>query len=335
MRRIWKAVPLVLFAAVLFAGCSQPTAEPAVEAPAAEEPAVEEPATAAPLPEPTDSGPELIAFTDGFGRDVVLQEPAKRIISMAPSNTEVVFAIGAGDLLVGRDDFSDYPEEALEVASVGDIYAGLNIEAIVGLNPDLVLAADITPPEQIAALEDVGLTVFAVGNPREFEDLFGNIELIGVLTGRTVEADALADELRATYAQIIEATAKVEPVSVFYEVDGSDQNAPWTTGTGTFQQTVFDLIGGDNRAADIQGWGQLSLEEIVLRDPQVIVFGSGPFVPTTVENLVARPGWGELTAVSQGRVFGINTDLVDLPGPRLVEGLRQLAEMLHPELFDG
>ena len=326
--------PLLLVAVVLLAGCSQPTAEPELLESVVEEPRVVDPATTEPVPEPTEPPPEPIAFTDGFGREVILQEPAKRIVSIAPSNTEVVFAIDAGDLLVGRDDYSDYPEAALEVPSIGDTYADLNVEAIVGLNPDLVLAADITPPEQIEALESVDLTVFVVGNPQGFEDLFANIELVGALTDRVTAADALVAVLRATYQQIIEATANVEPVSVFYEVDGSDQNAPWTTGTGTFQQTVFDLVGGDNIAAEIQGWGQLSLEEIVLRDPQVIIFGSGPFVPTTVDNLVARPGWGDLSAVTEGRVFSIDTDLVDLPGPRLVEGLRQLALMLHPGLFD-
>jgi iron complex transport system substrate-binding protein len=120
---------------------------------------------------------------------------------------------------------------------------------------------------------------------------------------------------------------------MFYEVDGSDPQAPWTTGSGTFQQLMFELVGGANIAADLEGWGQLSLEAIVVRDPQVIIFGAGPFVPTTVESLMARPGWERISAVEQGRVYPIDTDLVDVPGPRLVEGLELLARLLHPEAF--
>lgn len=330
MTRIRNFSLLFLITAALLAGCSQPADEPVAVDPVSVEPAaadsVEEP--------PAAASPGPLAITDGFGRAIILEQPASRIISLAPSNTEVLFAIGAGDRLIGRDDYSDYPEAALSVPSIGDTYGDLNIEAIVAFNPDLVLAADITPVEQIEALESVGLTVFVVGNPLEFVDLFTNIETLGALTGQGTEAGALVDELRSSYEQVLEATSGIEPVSVFYEVDGSDQAAPWTTGSGTFQQTMFDLVGGENIAAEIQGWGQLSLEEIVVSDPQVIIFGAGSFVPTTVDNLMDRPGWGDLTAVSEGRVFSIDTDLVDLPGPRLVEGLRQLAAMLHPDLFN-
>lgn len=281
-------------------------------------------------PEPTEAPLRLI---DGFGREVTLEGPAQRVVSMAPSNTEILFAIDAGELLVGRDEFSDFPAEALEVESIGNIYGDLNTEIIVSMEPDLVLAAGITPPEHIQQLEELDLTVYAVGNPADFEGLFENLTTIGTLVGHDVEAAALVEGLRAEYAQVIAAVEGVEPVSLFYEVDGTDPTAPWTTGSGTFQQLIFEQAGGQNIAADLEGWGQMNQEEIVERNPQVIVFADGSFVPTTVDSLKARPGWDGISAVSGDRVYGVDTDLLDLPGPRLVEGLRRLASLLHPGIF--
>jgi len=327
---------------IVLAACSSPTRAVLPNAVASATETVEvsaAPATLTFLPptaSPTEANPAtpvLITEVDGLGRRVTLASPARRLVSLAPSDTEILFAIGAGEQLIGRDDFSDYPAQVAEVPSIGSTYGELNTEAIVGLSPDLVLAASITPPEHIEALEAVGLTVFVVGNPDEFAELFDNLELVGRLTGHEPEAIALADNLAARYEVVVTAIQGLEPVSVFYEVDASDPAAPWTTGSGTFQQLMFELAGAENVAADLQGWGQLSLEELVVRDPQVIIFGAGPFVPTTVDSLKARPGWGTIAAVEQDRVYAVDTDLLDLPGPRLVEGLEQVARLLHPEAF--
>jgi iron complex transport system substrate-binding protein len=129
-------------------------------------------------------------------------------------------------------------------------------------------------------------------------------------------------------------TAETEPVSVFYEVDGSDPTAPWTTGAETFQDVLIGMAGGENIAGDIMGWGQISLEELVTRDPEVVIFGEGPWVPTTVESVGERAGWGDISAVQQDRVYGIDTNWVDRPGPRLVLALERMAEVIHPELFE-
>ncbi|MFP3855032.1 MAG: ABC transporter substrate-binding protein, partial [Anaerolineales bacterium] len=266
-------------------------------------------------------------------REVELESIPERIVSMSPSNTEILFAIGAGDKIVGRDDFSDYPEEALEIPSIGSTYDELNTEAIVELEPDLVLAAGITPPEHVETLESVGLNVYVLGNPTDFEGLFENLRTAGQLTGHEEEAEALVADMQARFDDIVGKMEDVEPVSVFYEVDGTDPTSPWTTGSGTFQDLAIDLAGGENVFSDIEGWGQVNLEEIVVRDPSVIVFADGPFVPTTVESLKERAGWGGISAVQNDQVYGMDTDLLDLPGPRLVEGLETMAQILHPELF--
>jgi len=273
---LWRLLSLLVPVALISTACArQPTAESQVEpAPSPTSQVVEQ----APAP-PEAPADESITLVDGVGRQVTLPGPAKRIVSLAPSNTEILFALGAGAQLVGRDDISDYPPEAQAVTSIGSTYGQLNSEAILALEPDLVLAAD-------------------------------------------TRVEAVTDKV-----------ASADPVRVFYEVDGTDPTAPWTTGAGTFQDVLMGLAGGENIAGDIQGWGQMNLETIVARDPQVIIFGAGPWVPTTAESLAARTGWDIISAVQTGRVHGIDTNWVDRPGPRLVDALEQIAVFIHPELF--
>ncbi|MGH2620517.1 MAG: ABC transporter substrate-binding protein [Anaerolineales bacterium] len=277
---------------------------------------------------------EPLQWTDGLGRAVALSAPAQRIVSLAPSNAEILFAVGAGPQVVGRDDLSDYPAEASAVSSIGSTFGQLNTEAIVALQPDLVLAASITAPEQVQALEDLGLMVYVLTDPSDFEGLYRNLQIVGELTARADEAAALAAELEARVTAVEEKTQGVDRLRVFYEADATDPTAPWTTGSGTFQSVLIDLAGGSNVAGEITGWGQFSLEQLVAVDPQVIVFTSGPFVPTTSDSLAARPGWGAISAVADGRVYPIDTNWVDRPGPRLVEALEAMARFIHPELFD-
>ena len=287
-------------------------------------------ACAAPEPLPA----EPYELTDGLGREISLPSSVERIISLAPSNTEMLFAIGAGSQVVGRDDVSDYPARAAEVASIGSTFGELNTEAILALEPDLVLAADITAPEQLQSLEALGLTTFVVPNPTDFAGLYDNLLTIGEITGRVDEAAELAGELRSRMEAVTALTVELDPTRVFYEIDGSDPNAPWTTGSSTFQDLLIELAGGANVAAGIEGWGQIDLEELVIQDPEVIVFATGPFIITTSQSLAERPGWGGIAAVQSGRVVSIDTNWIDRPGPRLIDGLEALAHALHPELFE-
>jgi iron complex transport system substrate-binding protein len=193
--------------------------------------------------------------------------------------------------------------------------------------------AAITPIEQIEALTGLGLKVFQVPNPMVFEDLFLTLETIGLITGREQQATALADELAARVAAVEAAVVDADAVRVFYEVDGTDPTAPWTTGSGTFQQVLIEMVMGENVAVDLEGWGSMNLEQIVERDPEVIIFGAGPWVPTTSETLSARSGWGSISAVLDGRVYGVDTNWIDRPGPRLVDALEHFAHAVHPDLF--
>jgi iron complex transport system substrate-binding protein len=275
-----------------------------------------------------------LSLTDGLGRTVTLASPAQRVVSLAPSNTEILFALGAGDKIVGRDEFSDYPEQAKAIGSVGGSMGEYSLEAIAALKPDLVLAAEINTPEQVAALEKLGLTVYYLPNPKSFEELYTNLETVATLTGR--DATKLTDSLKARVTAVDE---KIMPLSyhpiVFYEVDATDPSKPYTAGVDTFINLIISRAGGANfteLAGITDSYPQVSLEQLVVAPPDFIILGDSMW-GTTPEVVAGRPGWESLLAVTEGRVFPFDDNLVSRPGPRLVDGLEALARLLHPESF--
>ena len=274
-----------------------------------------------------------LKFTDGLGREVTLSGSPQRIISFAPSNTEILFAIGAGEQVVGRDKLSDFPEEAKKATDIGSTFEALNTELIVSLEPDLVLAAEINTPEQVKQLEDLDLTVYYLKNPLTIEEMYGNLEIVAQLTGREQETSSLIESLKARVAAVDE---KIAPISsrpgVFYELDGTDPAKPFTAGKGTFITQLIERAGGHNIASDLEGYPQLSLEQVVDADPAFIILGDARY-GVTPESIAQRPGWENLSAVKNGKVVPFNDDLVSRPGPRLVDALEELAKLLRPELF--
>jgi iron complex transport system substrate-binding protein len=287
-------------------------------------------------PKPTEvqvKADSSIKLTDGLGREVKLDSPAQKIISIAPSNTEILFAIGAGAQVVGRDNLSDYPAAAAKAADIGSAFETLNTELIVSMKPDLILAAEINTAEQVKALEDLGLTVYYLKNPTTLEELYVNLEIVAQLTGRESEAAALVESLKARVAAVDE---KIAPLSsrmnVFYELDATDPAKPYTVGKGTFITLLIDRAGGTNIAGELDGYPQLSLEQVVVADPAVIILGDSAY-GITPESIASRPGWENLSAVKNNQIFPFDDNLVSRPGPRLVDGLEALAKLLHPELF--
>lgn len=277
-----------------------------------------------------------LEIIDGLGRTVKFDQPAQKIISIAPSNTEILYALGAGSQIVGRDEFSDYPEEAKQITNVGGGFGALDTETIVSLQPDLVLAAEINSPEQVKALEDLGLNVYLLANPKDLEGLLENVIIIGQVTGNIAEAQELAAELRGRISVVDEMISKVEerPL-VFYQLDSSDLNAPWTAGAGTFIDTLINRAGGNNLGSSLSdAYAQISIEQLLVQDPNVILVGDYTWGGVTVEDVISRPGWSEIEAVKEGRVYVFDDNLVSRPGPRMVDGLEEMAMLLHPDLFE-
>src|SRR5215510_3355798 len=323
-----KALLITLLLTLLAACAPQATSTAApvpTEVVATNAPATETP-TSAPVEVP-------LTLTDGLGREVQLGGPAQRIISLAPSNTEILFAIGAGSQVVGRDNLSDYPEAAQAATDIGSAFEALNTELIVSLKPDLILAAEINTPEQVKALEDLGLTVYYLKNPTTLEELYKNLEIVGQMTGHHDDAAKLIDDLKARVAVVDAkiAMATTKPTA-FYELDATDPAKPYTVGKGTFITLLIERAGGQNIASDLDAYPQISLEQVVAADPDFIILGDSAY-GITPESVAARPGWDGLSAVTDNHIVPFDDNLASRPGPRLVDGLEALAKVLHPELF--
>jgi iron complex transport system substrate-binding protein len=320
IRRRINLIILLALAAILATACAPaaaPTASPTTPA----------------LPAATSTS-AAVTLTDGLGRQVTLQAAPQKIISLAPSNTEILFAIGAGSQVVGRDEFSDYPAEAKSLPSIGGSMGQYDMESIASLQPDLVLAAELNTPEQVRALEDLHLSVYYLSNPKDLDGLYANLETVGNLTGHTVEAGRLVGQLQERVTGI---KSKLEGAAsrplVYYELDATDPAKPYTMGPGTFIDQLIQLAGGENIGGRLtSAYGQLSLEEILVANPDVILLGDAAY-GVTPEIVAARPGWSAIQAVKDNRVFAFDDNLVSRPTPRLVDGLDSLARLIHPEAF--
>jgi iron complex transport system substrate-binding protein len=268
-------------------------------------------------------------FTDGLGRTVTLASQAKKIVSLSPSNTEILFALGAGPQVIGRDEFSDYPEEAKQATSVGGSMGKYNLEEITALQPDLVLAAEINTPEQVKSLEDLKITVYYLSNPKDIDGLYTNLETVGKLTGHVKEADALVASSKKRVDAVMNAKKTGQSVKVFYELDGSDPAKPWTAGKGTYVDILMGMAGGTNIAQSAgDGWIQMSQEAVIAANPDIILLGDSAY-GTTPAIVAARPGWDQIAAVKNNTVYPFDDNTVSRPTPRIIDGLEKLAEIIN------
>ena len=292
-------------------------------------------AATVPTTVPTAAPAVAASITDRAGRPVALAGTPQRIVSLAPSNTEILFALDLGAQVVAADDFTNYPAAAKALPKIGGLNGSYNYEQIVALRPDLVLAAGITPPEVLEKLEGLKIPV-AVANVTEttFENVLADIEFVGKLTGRAEQAAALTGAMRKRYAEIIAkvVSATTKP-RVYWELDATDAAKPYTVGPGSFVHDLIGLAGGANVFADASSpYPQVGLEQVVAADPDVIILSDAAY-GITVESVMQRPGMSSVAAVKQKRVHPIDDDLVSRPGPRIVDGLEAAAKLIHPELF--
>lgn len=330
-------VLLVIFGLLLSACGSQATSEPASN-PEPESATVTEP-TQESMPEPTEE-PMVesmwpMTITDGLGREVVLEKAPERIVSLSPSNTEVLFAAGAGPLVVGNTEYCDYPEEAKTVAKVGGFSAKtISVETIVSLSPDLVLANDSGHEPIIEALEQANIPVYAVKGST-FEDVYANLELVGKLTGNEETVAKVVDNMKARIAAVEEKIARVpqdQRPTVFWEIWDEPL---MTSGPNTFSAQMIALAGGIDIFPDLtEDYAQISVEEVVSRNPDVIMGPDTHGDKLIAEQLATRPGWDGITAIVDGRIYLIDGNSSSRPGPRLADALEEIASSLYPELFE-
>ena len=275
-----------------------------------------------------------ITLTDGLEKEIQLDGPASTIVSLSPPITEMLFAIGAGRQVIARDSFSDYPAEALELPDVGGGFSEYDLETIVSLNPDLVIAGSINTPELVQSLEELGLTVYYLANPDTLEDMLDAIRALGQISGHKSEAEELTAALHSRIQAVDEALTEITAVSVFYELDATDPAKPYTPGPGSFYSHLIQRAGGENIGDQLESeWAQAGLEFILITDPEFVLLGDALWGVTT-ESVAERPGWDALSAVKEGRVLPFDDNLLARIGPRQVDGLEALARILHPEAFE-
>jgi len=278
----------------------------------------------------TDSGEGFTVFDD-YGRAVTLESVPERIVSIAPSPTEILFAIGAGPQVVGVDNYSDYPAETAGLTKVGDYT--LNLETIISLQPDLIVGGDLVPLAQLEQLESQGIPYVLLAD-RTLEDVLRTIRLAGVITGHVTEADqvalALSERIDAVKAKTL-APGVVKP-RVYIEYD--EFQGLWTYGPGSFGDDLITVAGGLNIAHNTSSeYPIVDPEFVIAQNPEVIVYTTGPWSTLSENTYLTRPGWDTIDAVVNDNIHGMDANLLSRYGPRIVDCLEQLAEIVHPELF--
>jgi cobalamin transport system substrate-binding protein len=276
------------------------------------------------------AAPSAAAFptsiTDFQGRSVAISKRPERIVSIGPSNTEFLFALGAGDRVVGDDDFSDQPAAAATKDHVGGVK--VNLEKVVSLKPDLIVTVKFSDGT-IEALSQTAATVLVV-DPQGLADVTRTATLLGKAIG--ADGDGLAKDIQGKLDAVKAKTAAAPKLKVFDEEDASDLSKLYTVGPGSFINDLITLAGGTNIAAATKSaYPTISTEEVVNADPDVIVLDDAAY-GTTVDSVASRPGWAALSAVRNKRIYA-GLSLFGRPGPRVGEAALEYAKLVHPELF--
>ncbi|MBN2186540.1 MAG: cobalamin-binding protein [Dehalococcoidia bacterium] len=274
-----------------------------------------------------------MTLTDDLGREVTIEDLSVRIISLAPSNTEILFALGLGNRVVGVTDYCDYPPEALTKEKVGGPYSNVDTEKIVALQPDLVLASDVNSMETITTLEGLGLTVFGI-EAIDLDDLLDDINTVGQITDKEVEAEAFTDEMRSRIGAVTAETTGLSPEEKPRTLHICWHDPIYTCGRDTFIHDAIEKAGGVNIFADLEGWPAVDIEAVIWRDPEVIlVTAMGGTGSSTWDWVLTEPRLAGVSARQNGRVYYVESNWVERPGPRIVLGVEQLAKNIHPEIF--
>ena len=274
-----------------------------------------------------------LTLTDDAGRQVTLSAAPTRIVSLAPSNTEIVCALDACDDLVGVTDFDDYPAQVTDVTHVV-VGAVVDVEEVAAAQPQLILAAgnELTPSTVIDQLAQLGYPVLSL-YPHDLDGVYDDIALVGAAIDAKSAADELVTSLRAREAAVTSAVASAQAPRTFYEV-GVFEGSIYTAGKDSFLASLIELAGGEPITGDPASTA-IQLEDLIAADPELILLGDAAYDPSITPATVAtRPGWSGMTAVTDGRIVVVLDDpVITRPGPRILDGLEAMARAIHPELF--
>lgn len=266
-----------------------------------------------------------VKITDSYGKEITLEKEPKKVISVAPNISEIIFDLGAGDELVGRTNYCDYPQEVTNVESIGTMRTP-DIEKIISLEPDIVIASTHFNEENSKKLEDAGIKIISLYEKNNVEGVYTMIETLGTALNKNDKANETIKEMKKTINEVEEKVSNLSQPSVYYVVgygEGGDFSAP----ENTFVGGLIKMAGGKNIVPASDNWS-FSLEALLEADPDIIVVRDGE-----KEKFMSSEGYKELTAVKEGRVYEIDNNLIDRQGYRNAEGVLKLAEIFHKDAF--
>ncbi|GGF29492.1 putative ABC transporter substrate-binding lipoprotein YvrC [Halobacillus andaensis] len=322
MKKYWRYIGVACLSAGLLVGCAEDSSEESNDE--APEESNEEASGETSYP---------LTIEDAMENEVEIEEDPERIVSLMPSNTEIAFELGAGDEVVGVSENDNYPEEVTELEQVGGME--INVEKVISLEPDLVLAhasSAHNSQEALDQIEEAGIAVYIVEDAASFDGVYDTIEAIGEVVNEQGNAEEIVTGMQKDIEAIEEQAAEVEEEKrVFVEV--SPEPEIYTTGTGTFMNEMLEMIQAENAAADEEGWVQMNEEAVIDMQPDTIITTYGYYTEDPVEQVLSREGWEEVPAIENAKVIDVHSDLVTRSGPRLVEGLEELAEAVYPDTF--
>ncbi|AIY05492.1 metal ion ABC transporter substrate-binding protein [Planococcus sp. PAMC 21323] len=283
----------------------------------------------------TDSATEVEKQTsytviDDLDNELTFETVPETVVSLIPSNTEILYEIGAGEKVIGATDYDNYPAEAAEVERVSDSVV-FNAERIIELEPDVVIGYSTGAPTGYEELETAGIAVFVIESAQSFEDVYGDIEQISTVMGLEDKGEELN---RSIQQQIEEVQNKVEAVDekkqLYFEISPSPEL--YTTGQKTFQQEILNHANVENLFGDLEGWPKISEEEVIKRNPKTITT-TVSYTEDPIEEIKAREGWGDIDAIKNDQVFYLDSDITSRPGPRIGEAVELVAKTVYPEVF--
>ncbi|QCX32648.1 ABC transporter substrate-binding protein [Caloramator sp. E03] len=268
-----------------------------------------------------------LTITDSYNRQVTIDKKPERIVSVAPNITEIVAALNAKDRLVGRTDYCDYPQDISSIESIGTLMEP-NIEKIVSLKPDIVIASTHFKKESLEKLEQLNIKVVVLYGAENFDGAYETIEKVGEIIGEKEAADKIVSDMKKKVNEVISKVKNASKPKVYYVISYG-KYGDYTAGKGTFIDEAIKMAGGTNIAEDAEGW-KYSIEKLVKNDPDIIICSK---YYDSKAGISSTPGYKDLRAVKEGKLLEIDNNMLDRQGPRLAQGLEELAKLIHPELF--
>lgn len=268
--------------------------------------------------------------TDDNGKEITFDKVPETVVSLQPSNTEILYALGAGNKVIGATDFDNYPEEAKDVERVSDSMT-INSEKIISLKPDVIIAYTIGDETALKPLEDAGIPIFIIKSAVTFDDVYSDIDQIAKVMGVTDKGEELVKNIKKQIKDVEEKVASVDSKEkTYFEISPSPEI--YTAGAETFQQEILASAGIENIFADQKGWAKIADEEVVKRNPDAIITTVG-YVDNAVDEIKSRKGWENVSAVKEDQVYQLNEDVMSRPGPRIGEAVELVAKTIYPQLF--